>query len=118
MTLLCFYGKWSTPPDPSIPMPSDGSDLFVIIPVHVDDGLTATNSTHLYSWLISELNKCFKVNDLGPTDVFLGMKIERERKSRKLWISQMDYLEELLQLYNMSDVNPSTIPLCSKTTQP
>ncbi len=26
----------------------------------------------------------------------------------------MDYLEELLQSYNMSDVNLSTIPLCSK----
>ncbi len=44
-----FYGRWSAPPDPSISMPSDGSDLFIIIPVHVDDGLSATNSKSLYA---------------------------------------------------------------------
>ncbi len=55
-----FYGKWSSPLDSSIPMPADGSDLFIIIPIHVDDGLTVTNSTQLYTWLIDELNKKFK----------------------------------------------------------
>ncbi len=109
-----FYGKWTTPPDPSIPMPADGSDLFVIIPVHVDDGLTVTNSPHLYSWIMVGLNKKFKVNDLGPADVFLGMKIECDHPSWKLWISQKDYIDELLQSYDMSEVNPTSIPLRTK----
>jgi len=44
-----FNGCWSSPPDPSIPMPSDGADLVLIIPVHVDDSLGITNSIPLYN---------------------------------------------------------------------
>lgn len=107
-----FYGKWSSPLDSSIPMPADGSDLFIIIPIHVDDGLTVTNSTQLYTWLIDELNK--KFNDLGLVDVFLGMKIEQDRTSQKLWISQWDYIDKLLESYSMTEVNPTSVPLCTK----
>ncbi len=57
-------------------MPADSTDLFMIIPIHVDNGLTVTNSPSLYSWIMVELNKKFKVNNLGPADVFLGMKIK------------------------------------------
>ncbi|SJL08333.1 uncharacterized protein ARMOST_11696 [Armillaria ostoyae] len=92
-----FYGKWSSPPNPSISMPSNGVDLFILMPVHVDDGLTVTNSAALYHWLIIELNKRFK-----------------DHPSWKLKLSQTDYIEKLLQSYNMADVNPSTVPLCSK----
>ncbi|SJL16752.1 uncharacterized protein ARMOST_20281 [Armillaria ostoyae] len=109
-----FYGRWTSPPDPSIPMPSNGSALFIIIPVHVDDGLSATNSAPLYDWLIVQLNKRFKINDLGPADVFLGIKIKRDRPNRKLRISQTDYIEELLHSYSMDSVNPTSVPLRDK----
>jgi hypothetical protein len=38
-----FYGRWSTPPDNSISMPSNGEDLILMVPVHVDDGLAVTD---------------------------------------------------------------------------
>ena len=44
-----FYGSWLTPPDPSIPSLPDSTPLFVIVPVHVDDGLIVCNSIPLYS---------------------------------------------------------------------
>ena len=56
-----FSGHWSSPPDASIPMPSDGSDLLLLIPVHVDDGLAVTNSIPLYTWFITELCKDIEV---------------------------------------------------------
>jgi hypothetical protein len=33
-----IYGKWTLPPDPSIPMPSNRDPLILYIPIHVDDG--------------------------------------------------------------------------------
>jgi len=42
-----FYGEWKSPPSPSIAMPSNGSNLVLIIPIHVDDGLGITNSPPL-----------------------------------------------------------------------
>ncbi|SJL05183.1 uncharacterized protein ARMOST_08551 [Armillaria ostoyae] len=109
-----FYGRWSSPPNPSITMPADGSDLFIIIPVHVDDGLSATNSKPLYEWIMIQMNLRFKVNDLGPADVFLGIRIERDRPNQKLWISQTEYIADLLQSYSMENVNPSSVPLHNK----
>ncbi len=109
-----FYGRWSSPPDPSITMPADSSDLFIIIPVHVDNGLSATNSRPLYQWIIIQLNKIFKVNDLGNAEVFLGIRIERDHPNRKLWLSQKDYIADLLHMYDMDDVNPTAVPLYKK----
>jgi len=54
---VVFYGHWSTPPDSSILMPTNGDDLFLMVPVHVDDGLTVMNSIPLYTWFIAELSK-------------------------------------------------------------
>ena len=53
-----FYGHFLSLPDDSIPMPANGSELVIIVPVHVDDGLVSTNSLPLYHWVISKVNKC------------------------------------------------------------
>src|SRR5271168_2625972 len=49
-----FIGRWSTPPH--LYIPSSGTPLFLIIPVHVDDGLAITNSLPLYQWFVSEIS--------------------------------------------------------------
>ncbi len=95
-------------------MPTDGSDLFIIIPIHVDNGLSATNSKSLYLWIIVQLNKIFKVNDLGPAEVFLGIRIDRDCHNKKLWLSQKDYIADLLHTYDMDDVNLTSVPLYKK----
>jgi hypothetical protein len=39
-----FFGKWISPLDSSIAMPTDGSPVILYVPIHVDDGLAITNS--------------------------------------------------------------------------
>ena len=73
-----FYGEWTSPPDPSVPMPVDGSLLFLIIPIHVDDGLGITNSSYLYKWFLNSLSQCLHIVDLGPCAKFLNMVIIRD----------------------------------------
>jgi len=83
-----FYGRWSTPPSESIPMPPNGEDLILMVPVHVDDGLAVTNSIPLYTWFIAELSKELEVVDLGLVSMFLVIRIHHDRASRKIYLSQ------------------------------
>lgn len=95
-------------------MPLDGSDIFIIIPIHVDDGLCAMNSPPLYSWLIGALNKCFSIKDMGPASMFLGIRIERDRAAKKLWLSQKHFVLDLLAMHNMLQCTKSSVPLHAK----
>ena len=108
-----FIGRWSIPPLSSISMPSDGSSLLLIVPVHVDDGLVITNSVPLYKWFIGELSKSLEIVDLGTGSMYLGMRITRDRPRRKLWISQKAATIDLLKNWDMLDVTPNQIPLAS-----
>ena len=111
---VLFYGCWSTSPDLLIPMPSDGGNLVIFMPVHVDDGLVATNSLPLYIWVLHEMNKQIEVNDLGAASLYLGIWIDRDHPNRRLWLSQKHVITDLLTTYNLLDVHPSPVPLCHK----
>ena len=110
---VVFSGRWSSPPDASIPMPSDGSDL-LLIPVHVDDGLAVTNSIPLYTWFITELCKDIEVVDMGPVSLYLGIRITRDRPNRKLYLSQKAFVTNLLDTWNMTNCHPISMPLRHK----
>ena len=111
-----FSGRWTSPPHPSIPMPSNGEHLTLLIPVHVDDGLVATNSIPLYHWFITELCKEIEVVDLGPASLYLGIRIIRDRPRRKLWLSQKAFITDLLASWNLTPLNchTSSVPLRHK----
>ena len=113
-----FYGRFSTPPDDTIPMPSNGTDLFIIIPVHVDDGLAATNSIPLYSWVIARMNEKFTTIDQGAAALYLGIRIVRDRKQRKLWLSQKALITDLLETHNLLDAHASSVPLHFNLSSP
>jgi len=61
-----------------ITMPSNGKDLILLVPVHINNGLAITNSIPLYNWFISELSKELEVIDLGPVSMFLAICIHRD----------------------------------------
>ena len=106
-----FIGRWTSPPHPSISMPSSGKSLILIIPIHVDDGLIVTNSTPLYNWFIDQLTPDLEIVDTGPASMYLRNRITWDRANQKLWISQKPLLVDLLQTWNMFDCTPSNIPL-------
>ena len=111
-----FSGRWTSPPHPSIPMPSNGEPLMLLIPVHVDDGLVATNSIPLYHWFIAELCKEIEAVDLGPASLYLGIRIIQDRSRRKLWLSQKAFITDLLASWNLTPSNSHTsaVPLRHK----
>jgi len=113
-----FFGLWTTPPDPSISMPSDGSPLTLFVPIHVDDGLGITNSAPLYKWFLHSLAERLHIVDLGCCAKFLSIVIVRDRPHRRLWLSSHVYVAELLSDWNLSSCRPASTPLpCSGIPQ-
>ena len=61
--------------------------------------------------LKKELCKSFAMKDLGHAKQILGMKITRLRDKRKIYLSQKNYIERVLECFNMKNAKPVSIPL-------
>ena len=108
-----FLGEWTSPPDPSVAMPEDGSPIVLYVPLHVDDGLAITNSPSLYAWFLSILSRRLQIVDLGPCSKFLNILILRDRIHRKIWLSSHVYISELLAEWNLTSCRIAPTPFPS-----
>ncbi|XP_020266481.1 uncharacterized protein LOC109841966 [Asparagus officinalis] len=84
---------------------------FIILLLYVDDMLIVGQNSQIISGLRKELFKSFDVKDLGSAQRILGMDIARDRKARKLWLSQEKYIERLLDRFNKKDASQSVLLL-------
>lgn len=91
---------------------TQGEEL-IMLSLHVDDQLIASNSRPALDLFKSQLNAKFECKDMGPVGYFLGFNIYRDREQRKLYISQEHYIEALLDRFGMADCSPNKIPLPS-----
>ena len=57
------------------------------------------------------LSSAFKMKDLGTAWKILGMKIKRDLKNVKLWLTQTKYANKVLARFNMEDCKPISTPL-------
>ena len=62
-------------------------DDFVILLLYVDDILIASRNVLRIDRLKKQLNKSFAMKDLGLTKKILGIRIERDRALKKLYLS-------------------------------
>ncbi|CAG7853922.1 Retrovirus-related Pol polyprotein from transposon TNT 1-94 Includes: RecName: Full=Protease; Includes: RecName: Full=Reverse transcriptase; Includes: RecName: Full=Endonuclease [Serendipita indica DSM 11827] len=83
----------------------------IIIPVHVDDLILASKSHSAIHKVKEELKQRFKIHDQGQTTQILGIRLERDRTSRTIALSQPAYIQKLLEDYNMTDCTPSPTPM-------
>ncbi|KAK2069068.1 hypothetical protein P8C59_003675 [Phyllachora maydis] len=61
--------------------------------------------------LKKRLNKVYAIEDLGPAAYFLGVQIIRDRPNRRLWLNELQYIEEAVSRFNLADSKPISIPL-------
>ena len=108
-----FIGRWTTPPHPSIPLPHPGGTLFLIIPVHVDDGLTISNSVPLYNWFVLEISKSIEFISIRPVinTRYLGQRLVCDSNNKMIRLSQSDLILSLLEDWGLHDSKTSNIPL-------
>ena len=82
-------------------------DDFIMLLLYVDDILIVGKNVSRIARLKKELSKSFAMKDLGPAKCILGMRIERDRKSNKLYLSQEKYIEKVLRKFKMDKAKRS-----------
>lgn len=87
------------------------NDNMLFVAVYVDDLLIFSNSKILKEKLKDELNKRFKMKDIGEAKFCLGLKITRDRVQNKIYIDQERYITEILKRFNMFDCNSASTPM-------
>ena len=88
----------------------DISRKFVILLLYVDDMLLAGNDMAVIKNLKEEMSRKFEMKDLGETRQILGIEISRNRKDRKLWMSQEKYIGKVLQHFDMENAAALQLP--------
>ncbi|WOH01606.1 hypothetical protein DCAR_0520990 [Daucus carota subsp. sativus] len=84
---------------------------FVILLLYVENMLIVGQDINMINNLKKDLSKFFDMKDLGPAQQILGMKIIRDRKARKLFLSQKEYVERVIKRFNMKNAKPVGTPL-------
>lgn len=98
------------------PLVSDTAVYFnakkrIFIVSHVDDCLIIGPSLGEINTLKGRLHRVYAIEDLGPARLFLGVKIDRDRPKRLLWLSQSHYILEALKQFNLQSLKSASIPL-------
>jgi Reverse transcriptase (RNA-dependent DNA polymerase) len=90
-------------------------DEHIIITVSVDDmAVTANHISHIEQFK-SQLQKYFKISDLGELSWLLGLKVTHNCSARTITLSQKAYVEMILEHFNLLDAKSATKPMDSNT---
>ncbi|KAG7597976.1 Retrotransposon Copia-like N-terminal [Arabidopsis suecica] len=82
---------------------------YVAVLVYVDDIIITANDDDTVSTLKLDLQKAFKLRDLGTLQYFLGLEIARSAKG--ISICQRKYILELLEETKLLACKPSSVPM-------
>jgi ATP-binding cassette subfamily B (MDR/TAP) protein 1 len=86
---------------------SFSGDDYIIMLLCVDDIFIVGKKVSRIARLKKELSKSFAMKDLGPAKCILGIRIERDRKSNKLYLSQEKYIEKVHRKFKMDEQGKS-----------
>ena len=87
------------------------NNSFVYLLLYVDDILITAKEISEVNKLKEKLSKEFEMKDLGAAKKILGMEIQRNRRARKLYLSQSKYIEKVLKRFDMWYSKPVATPL-------
>jgi len=90
---------------------NDGS--YIILLLYVDDMLVAGYNMQEINVLKRKLANSFVMKDFGAGKQILGMRIIRDRKNRKLTLSQNEYIQKVLKIFIMHNTKPVSTPFAS-----
>ena len=105
---LLGLGFTQSPMDPSLySIVRDGVPLWIVD--WVDDMLLGSPSEQLLDWFKGELQKAYKVKDLGVAQKYIGLELHREPDS--VWLHQAHYCFELLEKFGSTSKSFPVTPL-------
>ena len=79
--------------------------------MYVDDLLIFGDNKNHVKEVKRTLSRQYKMTDLGAVQRFLGLRIRRDRNTRVIDIDQEDYIQSVLERFNMADCKPVGTPM-------
>jgi hypothetical protein len=86
-------------------------DYMIFVSVYVDDFFIFCNNKTELSRLKESLMNTYKMEDLGPIQKCLGIRVTRDRKNGVLMLDQMQYIDKIMPEFGMSNCNPIGTPM-------
>ena len=110
-SIMEVQGYRKTTSDHCVFVQKFSDDDFIILLLYVDDMLIVGKNSSRIDRLKKQLSQSFAMKDLGPAKQILGVRIHRYRKDKKLYISQEQYIEKVLERFNMNKSKVVSCPL-------
>ena len=85
-----------------------------MVVLYVDDLLIASNDEARLKEVKEKLSQAFQMKDLGEPEVFLGMKITRDREKRIMTITQTEYTRKIIERFRGDDVIKHDTPMITR----
>ncbi|XP_057432549.1 germacrene A acid 8-beta-hydroxylase-like [Lotus japonicus] len=108
---MCEQGYKKTTSDHCVFIKKFADDDFIILLLYVDDMLIVGKNISMIDRLKKQLGESFAMKDLGAARQILGIRIMRDRKEKKLWLSQEHYVKRVLQRFHMQKTKAVSTPL-------
>lgn len=83
----------------------------LIVAIYVDDFMIFSNDMKMKTNFKRYLNQTFKMKDMGAAQHCLGIKIDRNRDKGFLYLSQTQYIQDILEKFHMKDCKPISTPM-------
>ena len=88
-------------------------DSGIIIVTYVDDMLIIGKDLDAINHVKQSLAREFKIEDLGPAQYFLGVRITRDWKKGTISLCQDSYIQKMLERFGLSNYNAKATPFPS-----
>lgn len=89
----------------------DSGSIELMLYVHVDDQAIAGYSEEAINSFIDVLDSRFPCKRQGDLKHFLGMEIHRNRLEKKIWITQMQYTNRVLERFSLLSCKTRQVPM-------
>jgi len=88
----------------------NGTISKILLMIHVDDTIVATNDDDMYQRFLQELGSEFELCTSGKLTCFLGCKVEQDLKKGTVRLTQEKYCNDVLTRFQMEDANAVHTP--------
>jgi len=83
----------------------------LVVPTYMDDCHIIARTREGIQHIQAELQKRFKLHDMGPTNWFLGIDIQHNCSTCQITLSQRQYSIDMLKDFGLEDCAPVKTPM-------
>ena len=87
-----------------------GKHEFSIVALYVDDVFIASRTMDGVRSILDMLKQDYSIKEMGNLHYYLGIKIERNRVNKQMFLSQQAYVDQVVTKFGLNDCKPCYTP--------